>query len=112
MIKKFLFILTTVFFYPIVVFGQQIESLQILLSLSNSTIYRLTVVILFLAFLFFLWGMAIFILNAGSEEKRTDGKQKMIWGIIALAVMIGVWGIIKIIQFAFFGDTSLNLPLL
>lgn len=47
-----------------------------------------------IALLVFIWGLARFILNAGDETKVSEGKQLMFWGIIALTVMISVWGIV------------------
>jgi amino acid transporter len=65
----------------------------------------LVLVVLALALVFFLWGMAKFILHADSEEGRKSGKQIMIWGLIALFVMTSVWGIIKFIQDDVFGGS-------
>lgn len=48
-----------------------------------------------LALLFFMWGMGQFILKAGDQKAREDGKQKMIWGIIAIFVMFSIYGIIN-----------------
>ncbi|MBP9711943.1 MAG: hypothetical protein KBD55_02845 [Candidatus Pacebacteria bacterium] len=46
----------------------------------------------------FIWGVVnYFILGGGEEEKRSQGKQFMIWGIIALVVMLSVWGIVGIV---------------
>ncbi len=46
----------------------------------------------------FIWGaVKFFIINAEEEAKRDQGKQFMLWGIIALAVMISVWGLVKIL---------------
>lgn len=51
-----------------------------------------------IAVVMFVWGMVqFFILNADEEAKRTQGKQFMIWGIIALAVMLSVWGLVAIL---------------
>ncbi len=50
----------------------------------------------------FFWGIIQFVLNADSEEKRTTGKQHMIWGIIGMFIMVSVWGIIYLLQ-DFFG---------
>ena len=47
-----------------------------------------------LAVLFFFWGLATFILAAGDETARDRGKNIMIWGVIALFVIVSVWGII------------------
>ena len=49
------------------------------------------------ALLFFFWGLAQYVLAAGNEEGKVDGKTKMLWGIIALFVMASVWGIVGFI---------------
>lgn len=60
-----------------------------------------------LATVVFMWGAVQFlVMGAGDEEKRTKGKQLMIWGIIALAVMIGVWGLVEIVGNTFGIDTG------
>ena len=49
----------------------------------------------------FIWGVVnFFIINADEEGKRAQGRQFMIWGIIALAVMLSIWGLVGIL-----GDT-------
>jgi len=55
-----------------------------------------------LALLFFFWGVARFILNADNEEKRREGKSIMVWGIVALFVMLFVWQIVNILANTFF----------
>ncbi len=53
-----------------------------------------------LALVYFFWGTGQFILNAGDQKKREEGRQKILWGIIALFVMASIWGIV-----AFIGST-------
>ena len=53
-----------------------------------------------IALLFFIWGLAMFILASGDEEKRKEGKQRMIWGVIALFIMASIWGLVRFIQSA------------
>jgi len=50
-----------------------------------------------LALLFFLWGVALYILSAGDEKKAKEGKSIMIYGVIALFVIFSLMGIIKFI---------------
>lgn len=51
---------------------------------------------------FFVWGaIKFFILEADEEAKRDQGKQFMIWGIVALAVMLSVWGLVALITSTF-----------
>ncbi len=59
------------------------------------------------AFVVFIWGIINFlILGASDEEKRTQGKQVAIWGVIAFTVMLGVWGLVKIVGSTFNLNTS------
>jgi len=51
-----------------------------------------------IALLVFLWGLVKFISKSGDAKNNAEGKSLMIWGIIALFVMISYMGIIKIFQ--------------
>ena len=78
---------------------------------SILTILDLVVVlILALALVFFLWGVALFILNAGDPEGQSKGKNIMFWGIIALFVMVAVWGLVGFLQDAIVGDRAIDAP--
>ena len=60
-----------------------------------------------LAVAFFIWGIVQFVILGASEEaKRTQGRQHMIWGVIALAVMLGVWTLVGILGGSFGLNTS------
>ena len=48
------------------------------------------------ALVVFLWGVIKFI-QAQEASEREEGRQFMIWGIIALTVMISVWGLTTIL---------------
>ena len=50
-----------------------------------------------LATVIFLWGIIQYITAGGEEEKIKSGRTYMLWGIIALFVMIAVWGLVNII---------------
>lgn len=52
-----------------------------------------------LAVIFFFWGMARFILTAGDEKGRTEGKRLMLWGVIALSVAVAIFGLIGLIGY-------------
>lgn len=57
-------------------------------------------VVISLVLLFFLVNIARFILNSGDSGARESAKQSMLWGVIALAVLFALWGIIY-----FLGDS-------
>lgn len=50
-----------------------------------------------LAIVYFLYGVFEFLSNQENEEKKTTGKQHMIWGIIGITIMMGVWTILGIL---------------
>lgn len=47
--------------------------------------------------LVFLWGLVRFIVRAGDAKGVEEGRNHIIWGLVALFVMTTVWGIIKLI---------------
>lgn len=61
-----------------------------------------------LALLAFFWGLAKFIFagSGGDEESKAQGKSLMIWGVVALFVMAGVWGLVGFIGEALDIDTQ------
>lgn len=49
-----------------------------------------------LAVVGFIWGVIQYFLNPDNEEKRKAGKSFIIWGLIALFVIVSVWGLVGI----------------
>jgi len=74
---------------------------------------KLTIPVLVgLALLAFIWGLVKFIFRVGGDEKAvSEGKNLMIWGLIALFVMLSAWGIIAFV-YKDIGFTRFGLPLL
>lgn len=65
---------------------------------ANRVIVNPLIYLLFaLAFAFFLYGVLEFLMNQENEEKRTAGKNHMIYGIIGITIMFGIWGILNIL---------------
>ena len=72
---------------------------ELLVGIINTAIIPL---IFALSLLVFLWGVFQYMFFPYSEERRTQGRQVMMWGVIALTVMASVWGIVKIVSTTFF----------
>lgn len=68
------------------------------ITAAGSLINRLTVIVAGIALLVFFWGLVKFIGKAGDEAALAEGRRLMIWGIIALFVMVSVWGLILFVQ--------------
>jgi len=47
------------------------------------------------AFLGVLWGIVMFIANAGNDAKRKTGRVTIMWGLIGLVIIFGAYGIIN-----------------
>ncbi len=68
------------------------------LAKINSQIINPIIEFMFaLAIAFFLYGVVSFIMNQNNEEKKTTGKKHMIFGILGIAIMLSVWGILNVI---------------
>jgi hypothetical protein len=59
-----------------------------------------------LATAMFIWGVVQYVINDQEEAKKARGRQFMIWGIIALAVMFSIWGLVGILGNTFGVDTK------
>ena len=74
------------------------ESLDSFLTKANSLIVNPLIELLFaLAVLFFLYGVFEFMMNAENEEKKTTGKSHMMWGVIGITIMLGVFFVMNLI---------------
>lgn len=62
--------------------------------------------ILGFAMVLFIWGVVQYVINTDDETKKKKGKQFMIWGIVALAVMTSVWGLVRILGNTFGVNTT------
>ncbi|MBU6323251.1 MAG: hypothetical protein KGI41_00165 [Patescibacteria group bacterium] len=50
------------------------------------------------AFLAFLWGMLnYFIIKAGEERGREEARGFILWGLVGLVVIFGVWGMVHLL---------------
>lgn len=81
------------------------DILQVLANLIGFA----TPIVVALALLYFFWGLATYILNAKDTEKQKEGRSIMIWGILALFIMVSVWGIINVVRDTFLQGTSNNI---
>ena len=73
---------------------------------TGSVITILLVLVVSFALLFFFYGLAKFILNAGDESARQEGRNIMFWGIIALTVIVAVWGLVQVVATLFGVDNA------
>lgn len=81
------------------------------LLVENSIRYILTpaaFLLIGLAVVFFLIGIVKFMFSAGDAEKRKEGRNMMIYGVIGMFVMISLWGLVNLLSETF--DLDNRLP--
>lgn len=77
---------------------------QLVDSIKSQIIFPVISLFFVLATVVFLWGVIEMIIGADSEDKRTQGKRHMIYGILGLFIMVAAGAIISMLcQFAGIG---------
>ncbi|MEK7572283.1 MAG: pilin [Patescibacteria group bacterium] len=57
-------------------------------------------VIIVLGVVYFVWGVVQYVI-ANDEEAKKKGRDRMIFGIIGLVVIVGMWGLVRIVTNTF-----------
>jgi len=70
-------------------------------TIISNVLNPLVGIIITLALIYFLWGVAKYVGSPGSEEKRREAISVITHGLIALFVMVSVWGLVKVLQNTF-----------
>ena len=89
------------------------EDFPSLIKLLLDLIDPLLILIAALSLFVFFKGLAVFIAKSGDEKTHKEGRNLMVWGIIALFVMVSFLGLISMLKkdFGFGGGTGLpTLP--
>jgi Type IV secretion system pilin len=110
--KKKIFLSSLVLFTPLLSFaagpgvsrcdaskiGPPFKGLGSIVDYATCTLVGSVIPLLFtLATAGFIWGIIQYFLNPENEEKRSQGKGYMLWGIIALFVMVSMWGLVGVL---------------
>ncbi|MHB1330391.1 MAG: pilin [Minisyncoccota bacterium] len=102
--KKLLY--ATLAFAPMVAGAQSLNNIDTLLENIGDLVSAALPIVVGLALLGFFWGLMKFIFSAGDEDAKEKGKQIMIYGIVALFVMVAVWGLVEFIAESLGVDTD------
>lgn len=94
--KKFLAIVLML--SPNLAFAEGLSNFGQLVNYVLGFINLLMPVVGGLALLAFFWGLAQFISKSGDAAGRADGKNLMVWGLVALFIMVSFVGLIQIVK--------------
>lgn len=71
-----------------------------LLKTVSDLINMIVPILIALAIVYFLWGVVSYLMAPGGVAKD-EARNHMIWGVIAIAVMVSVWGLVGILRSTF-----------
>ncbi|HTE49053.1 MAG TPA: pilin [Candidatus Paceibacterota bacterium] len=81
--------------------GQEGEfSLVSVVCKLNQIVGTVVPFLIALAVAYFIWGVISYVIGSDEEAKK-KGRDKMIWGLIGLAAIVAVWGLVKILTTTF-----------
>jgi len=109
--KKFILGLLAV--SPVLASAQDLEGLTTLLDSIGRLVDLALPIVVGLALLGFFYGLAKFIFSASDPDKQKEGRSIMIWGVVALFVMVSVWGLVNFLGNSLDidqGDASPDVP--
>lgn len=89
-------IVSALMFAPVFAFAQNQPNLSYLTNLMGTirTLVNMALpLVVGLALLGFFWGLVKFIWGGDGDKEKA--KSTMIWGIVALFVMVSVWGLVN-----------------
>lgn len=81
----------------------QTASAQPIVNLVNTfgnIVRSLVPILISLAVVWFIYNVIRYVI-AHDEDKKSEAKQQMIWGIIGLAVIVSMWGLVAFLQNTF-----------
>lgn len=69
-------------------------------------------ILISLGVVYFIWGVITYVIASDEEAKKT-GRNRIIYGIIGLAVIVSVWGLVRVLTQTFNVDNenqTITLP--
>jgi len=80
------------------------------LQLVQKTLASVVPVLVGVAVVFFLFGLLRYIQAGDKPEGRADARKYMLFGVIALFVMVSVWGLVNVLA-ATLGLNNASIPI-
>jgi|SRR3989344_3539441 len=98
--KKILTVSSLLYALPFVAFAAP-NDVEGVIKLFGDLINLLIPLLMAVALIAFFWGLVLYIWRAGDGKGQEEGKKVMIAGIVGLFLMVGIWGIVNILQGTF-----------
>ncbi|OGI76208.1 hypothetical protein A3C67_03260 [Candidatus Nomurabacteria bacterium RIFCSPHIGHO2_02_FULL_42_19] len=76
--------------------GVALGTIEGMLCKIGDILNLVTPILIVLGVIYFVWGVITYVIGSDEEAKKA-GRDRMIFGIIGLAVIIGLWGLVKMV---------------
>lgn len=76
--------------------AQTAQAAEFVADLNRVILFPLIALMMGIAFFYFVWGAAEYLLGASNESAREDGKKHLMYGIIGLVVMTSAFAILSL----------------
>ena len=101
---------------PLFAFAQMYSScnsgttgIQAFICKIGAILNTLIPIIIVLGVVYFIWGVVQYVISSDEEAKKS-GKNRMIYGIIGLVVIVGLWGLVNMVASTFgLNNTNVNV---
>ncbi len=72
--------------------------MNIIQKVNEAILQPLIALLMAAAVAYFLFGVMKFVKDQDSEDAQVEGKKHMLWGVIGIAIMVSVYGILNFIN--------------
>jgi|GEM_PF-2411330 hypothetical protein len=80
-------------------FASIVQNIVSLINLTVGVLLALAVVVFFI-------GLVRYIRESGDAKGHAEAKERIIWSLVAIFVLVSIWGILAVMNTAFFGGGS------
>lgn len=96
---------------PFVALAQQIDTgyFTDFLNSIESLVSTAIPVLIGIAVLYFIYGLVSYVVSS-DDDKKKEARGIMIYGVIIIAVMVSIWGLVGLLQDIFLGGSSFQTP--
>ena len=92
-------------------YGAQPGTIEAILCRVSNILNTIIPILVVLGVVYFIWGVISYVIS-DDEEAKQKGRDRMIFGIIGLVVIVAVWGLVGVVTntFGLNGSTQVNIP--
>ncbi len=88
---------TGIVLFPLVTLAQNVSKIDDWFDIIGGWIDKAVPILIGVALLVFIWGLIGYI-NAGDDaDKKKAARGTIVWGVIILAAIVGVWGLVDFV---------------